>query len=223
MLDHRRDRGGLARAGGPHKQDQSAPLECQALERVRKHQIVEARHALRDVANHGRHGAALLKGAEPETAQAGHRHADVQLARPPQFGELLGGDPLRQQLDDVIGPEPLLVDRNAYAVELDCHWRADRQIEVGGILLGHQAEKAVEIHRSVSLRASSIRKPFGADESRKWPKSAAASGYSRSSSLMLVLARVRASTCLTMTAQYRLQPAEGSEPATTTEPDGTRP
>src|SRR5690606_38624888 len=46
-----------------------------------------------------------------------------------------------------------------------------------------------------------------------------------SSSLMLVLARVCASTRLTMTAQYRLcdPSAEGSEPGTTTEPAGTRP
>ncbi len=47
----------------------------------------------------------------------------------------------------------------------------------------------------------------------------------RSSSLMPVLARVLASTCLTMTAQYRLYlpSLEGSEPDTTTEPAGTRP
>ena len=42
---------------------------------------------------------------------------------------------------------------------------------------------------------------------------------------MLVLARVCASTRLTITAQARLcEPsAEGSEPGTTTEPEGTRP
>src|SRR4051812_17183457 len=42
---------------------------------------------------------------------------------------------------------------------------------------------------------------------------------------MLVFARVFASTCFTMTAQYKLQrPSdEGSEPDTTTEPAGTRP
>ncbi len=47
----------------------------------------------------------------------------------------------------------------------------------------------------------------------------------RNSSLMLVLARVRASTCLTITAQYRWQlpSPEGRLPATTTEPAGTRP
>ena len=47
----------------------------------------------------------------------------------------------------------------------------------------------------------------------------------RSSSLMLVFARVFASTCLTMTAQYRLwlPSAAGRLPATTTLPAGTRP
>ena len=47
----------------------------------------------------------------------------------------------------------------------------------------------------------------------------------RSKSLMLVLARVCASTCLTMTAQYRLHlpSGDGIEPGTTTEPAGTRP
>src|ERR1022692_5182132 len=50
-------------------------------------------------------------------------------------------------------------------------------------------------------------------------------GQSRSNSLMLVLARVLASTCLTITAQYSWQApmAEGRLPATTTEPEGTRP
>ena len=49
--------------------------------------------------------------------------------------------------------------------------------------------------------------------------------YALSRSLMLVLARVCASTRLTMTAQARLcEPsADGSEPGTTTEPEGTRP
>ena len=47
----------------------------------------------------------------------------------------------------------------------------------------------------------------------------------RSRSLMLVLARVWASTRLTMTAQVRLYlpPSRGRLPATTTEPAGTRP
>ena len=41
---------------------------------------------------------------------------------------------------------------------------------------------------------------------------------------MLVLARVPASTCFTMTAQYRLQrpSVDGSDPDTTTDPGGTR-
>ena len=48
---------------------------------------------------------------------------------------------------------------------------------------------------------------------------------SRSSSLMEVLARVRASTRLTMTAQYRLYlpSADGRLPLTTTLPAGMRP
>lgn len=47
--------------------------------------------------------------------------------------------------------------------------------------------------------------------------------HPRSRSLMLVLARVFASTCLTMTAQYSewLPSAAGSEPDTTTLPGGT--
>src|SRR2546427_12792946 len=47
----------------------------------------------------------------------------------------------------------------------------------------------------------------------------------RNNSLMLVLARVPASTRLTMTAQYKLQvpSPDGRIPATTTDPDGTRP
>src|SRR5258707_4293372 len=47
----------------------------------------------------------------------------------------------------------------------------------------------------------------------------------RNSSLMLVFARVLASTCFTITAQYRpyLPSREGRVPGTTTEPAGTRP
>src|SRR6267142_6858033 len=51
-------------------------------------------------------------------------------------------------------------------------------------------------------------------------------GYSpRKSSLMLVFARVLASTCFTITAQYRpyLPSADGRVPGTTTDPAGTRP
>jgi hypothetical protein len=52
-----------------------------------------------------------------------------------------------------------------------------------------------------------------------------AHAQSRSNSLMLVFARVFASTCLTMMAQYKLYlpSAEGRLPETTTEPGGILP
>src|SRR6266516_7835047 len=57
------------------------------------------------------------------------------------------------------------------------------------------------------------------------PRDAAGRYSPRNSSLMLVFARVLASTCLTITAQYRpyLPSAEGRVPGTTTDPAGTRP
>src|SRR5512146_2565844 len=64
---------------------------------------------------------------------------------------------------------------------------------------------------------------IGAVPLRWWTRPGRA--QARSSSLMLVLARVPASTCLTITAQYRLYwpDAAGRLPETTTEPAGMRP
>src|SRR5688500_4973576 len=58
-----------------------------------------------------------------------------------------------------------------------------------------------------------------------WPLALSPQPWSRNNSLTAVFARVLASTRLTITAAYRLwlPSAAGSEPATTTLPEGTRP
>ncbi len=92
-------------------------------------------------------------------------------------------------------------------VDLDQDRRVGRHVDVRGLLFGHQPKHAFHVAAAhVWLLC--------------WGRAQA-----RSRSLMLVLARVCASTFLTITAQYRLYlpPALGRLPLTTTDPAGMRP
>ncbi|MPN31917.1 hypothetical protein SDC9_179392 [bioreactor metagenome] len=102
-------------------------------------------------------------------------------------------------------------------LDLDVDRGASGDEDVRGHLFGHELEQLVENHRDeLHLRE---------DEAGPRPRIGAVEDQARSRSLIAVLARVWASTFLTMTAQYRLYlpSAEGRLPGTTTEPAGTRP
>ena len=69
IVDHRRERGRLARAGGTDHEDHAALHHHQVFENVWQTQIVETRHIRGDIAQHHRGIAALVKDVHPEAAE----------------------------------------------------------------------------------------------------------------------------------------------------------
>ncbi len=178
LLEHRRQRRALAGAGGADHQDQAALLHHQRVQDRRHVEALERRNVERDAAEHGGDRAALLEAREAEAADAGEADADVELAGVLELLELARRQQLGEQLARLRVRQRLVGELQQLAVDLDQDRRAGREVDVGRALLGHQPQDAFHVAathpRSLQLR---------------------------SSSLMLVLARVCASTRLTMTAQ----------------------
>ena len=218
-VDHRGQRGALARAGGAHHQDEPALFHDQFAQDGRQAQRVEFGDVLRDEADHHRITATLAHGADAKSAHTAQGHAHVELAGFFQLFDAVRGRHLGQQVARGIGRQDLVVDRHAFAVDLDQRRRVGRQIDVGGLFLCHQAKNS--FHRahgfSLSLFVSVV----------AWIALALSinRAQSRSRSFRLVVERVLASTFLTMMAAYMLYlpPSLGRLPLMTTEPAGTRP
>src|SRR4029079_7345916 len=203
-LEHRRERRALAGARRADHQDQATLFHHERAQDRRHVEALERRDLERDAAEHRRDRAALLESGETEAADAGEADADVELAGVLELLELAGSQQLRKQLARLRVRQRLVGELQQLAVDLDQDRRARRQVHVRRALFGHQPEDALHVARA-HVRTFHIQL--------------------RRSSLMFVLARVRASTRLTMTAQYRLwlPSAAGRLPLTTTEPAGTRP
>ena len=178
LLEHRRQRRALAGAGRADHQDQAALFHHQRAQDRRHVEALERRDLERDAAEHGGDRAALLEARETEAADAGEADADVELAGVLELLELARRQQLGEQLARLRVRQRLVGELQQLAVDLDQDRRAGGEVDVGRALLGHQPQDALHV---AATHARSLQL--------------------RSSSLMLVLARVCASTRLTMTAQ----------------------
>ena len=197
-VDHRRQRGALARARGAHHQDETALFHDELAHHRGQAQGVELGDLMRDEADHHRIAATLAHGADPEAAHTAERHTHVEFAGFLQLFDAVRGDHFRQQVARCVGRQDLVVDGHALAIDLDQRGGVGRQIDVGGLFLCHQAKNSFHRAHGVSLLLSvSVGK--AAHQAALMQRN-----QSRSRSLMLVLERVCASTCLTMMAAYML-------------------
>ena len=218
-VDHRRQRGGLARARGPHQEDEPALFHDHVAQHLGQAQRVELGNLLRDETDHHRVAATLAHGTDAEPAHTVERHTHVELAGFFELFDAVRRHHFGQQVAWGVERQDLVVDRHAFAVDLDQRRRVGRQIDVGGLFLCHQAKNS--FHRahgfSLSLFVSVL----------AWIALALSinRAQSRSRSFRLVVERVLASTFLTMMAAYMLYlpPSLGRLPLMTTEPAGTRP
>ena len=143
QVQHRRQRGRLARAGGADHQDQPALLHDDFLEDVGQAEGGEGRHAAGDEAHHHRGRAFLAEGADAERAHALQRVSGVQLPLVLVFLDLALGQHLVEQRLHRVRVQDGLVDRDRHAVDLDVDRRADRQEDVRRLLLGHHLEQTL--------------------------------------------------------------------------------
>ena len=79
VVDHRGERGRLARAGGAGDEDQAARFHGDALDDLGQHELLDRLHAERDHAEDDADRAALHEGVHAEAAEAGDRVGEVDL------------------------------------------------------------------------------------------------------------------------------------------------
>ena len=223
MVHHRGQRGALAGAGRADHQHQAALFHDQVGQDRRQRQRVERRDLVRDVAEHG--GDRCRAGGSAEMRKLPtprHARCPCSARRCRSSSSMLARRAALRPAAAAVrvgGSSWSLIGRQL-AVDLDQGRRVGRQIHVRRASSRPSAGASVPCCHRRSVTCSSCRVPrnlTAAPSSRRL--------QSRSRSLMLVLARVCASTRLTITAQYRLYlpSALGRLPLTTTEPAGMRP
>ena len=145
VLQHRRERGALAGAGGADHQDQAPLLGDQLAQDGGQGQAVQRRDDVRDVAEHRRDRAALAEAREPEAADLGNRDRHVELAVGVELGQVLRVEDLGDQRPRLGRREQLVGQLQHLPVDPDQHRHVGRQIGVGRALLGHQAQDALHV------------------------------------------------------------------------------
>jgi hypothetical protein len=138
MLDHGRQRGRLAGAGGPRDQHQPARQHHQVLQQRRQVERLERRDAVGQVPDRDGRLASLPVQVDAEAAGPRHRHAQVHLVRALELRQLRGVEQLASDVVDVGGEQrPGAVERARDAVQLEMRRRADAHQEIRGSRRGH--------------------------------------------------------------------------------------
>jgi hypothetical protein len=100
VVEHRGQRGRLARAGGADHQDQAALFHDHFGQHRRQAEGLEGRDVDRDVAHHQGRRTLLAEAGEPEVAGAGHVVGAVEFELLEELVHLLFGEDLAEQAHD---------------------------------------------------------------------------------------------------------------------------
>ena len=152
VVEHRRERGRLARARGADHQHQAALDHDQVFHDHRQAEFLERGHVGRDVAQHHRGVAALMEDRDAEAAEArlGDREVDLELLLEVidlfLVHQAVGG------LPHLVGGQHLLVDRDDLALDLDLDRRVRAEEQVGRLLLDHQLEQRLGVQHEAAGR-----------------------------------------------------------------------
>jgi len=151
VVDHRRERRRLPRAGRPGHQDQAASLLADLLENRREEQLAGRQDPGGNDAADEADRAALLEDVAAEAPEAGHRVGDVDLEVVLEFFLLAGGHDRERHGDGVFLHEPLHIhQRDQLAVHPDDRVRTDFQMQVRRLPLDRDLEKVVDVHEPPS-------------------------------------------------------------------------
>ena len=152
LVDHRRERGRLARAGRARDEDEAARLRREVLEDRRKPELLERLQLGRDQAEGRAEALALEVDVDAEAREAGDRVGDVDLALRLEVLLLLGGEDAVEHPLRVLGAEAgELVEALEAAVDADDGLGADRDVQVRGAAHDNLLEQVVDRSRRLSL------------------------------------------------------------------------
>ena len=170
VVEHRRERRRLARAGGAGDEHEAAVLAGEAADAGRQAQLLEARHVARDDAEGERDGAALAEGVDAEARQALGRVGEVEVAALVERPQ-----PLRRDAGDRLerGEQVLLVRaagtrRAARSRRPTQHRRlVHLQVDVARAELDGAAEEGIQVHRASREESAGSVLGFRAVRSRR--------------------------------------------------------
>ena len=149
VVDHRRERGRLARAGRAGDEHEAAMLLGQALDAFRQAQLREARHLVRDHAEGERDRAALAVAVDAEPRQALGRVGDVELAGLVEVRELRGGhvgDERERGLEVAVVERRMIREQAELAVAPEHRRLADLEVNIARTEFHGTAEYRIQVH-----------------------------------------------------------------------------
>ena len=130
VVDHRRQRGRLARAGGTGDQDQALRLFDQLLEQRRATQVFQGQHFRRNGAEHRAGATVLVESIDAEARQAGNLEGEVDLEEFLIVAPLLVRHDVVDQRVHLLVVQRRYVDAAHVAVHADHRRQAGRQVQV---------------------------------------------------------------------------------------------
>ena len=146
VVDHRRQRRALARAGGAGHQHQAARLERQLGEDLGRVELLERQDLARDRAEHRAGAAVLVEGVDAKARQALDLEAEVALQRVLVVLALRIVHDVVHHVVHLLVLERVDVDAAHVAVHADHRRQARRQVQVGGLVLDREGEQLRDVH-----------------------------------------------------------------------------
>ncbi len=146
LVDHGRERGGLARTGGAGDQDQTARLFGHAGDDRRQSEVLEGADAEWNLANGHRDAAALLEAVSAEPGQVLNAEREIELVLHLEPLLLVFGQHRVGQLQRVLRAEQGL-DARVHDVAVDAQlWAfAGREMQVRRVALDHLLEQHAQV------------------------------------------------------------------------------
>src|SRR5690606_6383148 len=165
VVDHRRQRGRLARARGADDQHQPARGHDDLLEHLRQLQLLDRGDGAADRADHHADLAALLEHVDAEAPRVLQRQRHVQLQVALELRHLaLVHQRVRDLLDHALG-QAGVAERVELALDLDVDGCAGRQEHVRRVLFRHQLQEIADVHeRTPTARDGIVAIPPDADD-----------------------------------------------------------
>ncbi|MNV58603.1 hypothetical protein D3C71_1509890 [compost metagenome] len=146
VVDHRRQRGGLARTGRAHHQHQPTRGHDDVLQHLRQVQLLDARDMALDRTDHHAHLTALLEHVDAEAPGVGQGdgHVELKVALELRYLALV-----HQRVSDFLDHSRWQAgapQRIQLALDLDVDRRSGGQKHVRSVLFGHQLQEVADIH-----------------------------------------------------------------------------
>src|SRR6185436_9837588 len=145
VLDHRRQRRRLARAGNSRDEDETTRLHRDLLEHRGQAQLDDRLRLIRDGPHRVAEGAALLIQVDAEPSDARYTDREVAFLLFGEHVDLARRHQLLGEGFEILGTERRMIEGLQLAVDAD-RWRpSDFQVQVGSVPLDHLLEDGFEI------------------------------------------------------------------------------